>query len=115
MARRVLTISYRDLLRTPDVRALLLATMLARLAGRMFSLAIILYALARFHSPLLAGWLAFASIAPGLLISPIAGALIDRVGSAWAITLDMTASAALVAAMVLADRIGWAHQACCWC
>ena len=75
----------------------------------MFSLAIILYALARFHSPLLAGWLAFASIAPGLLISPIAGALIDRVGSAWAITLDMTASAALVAAMVLADRIGWAH------
>ena len=85
--------------------------MLARLAGRTFSLAIILVALARFHSPVLAGWLAFAAVAPGLLISPIAGALIDRLGSAWAITIDMAMSAALVAAMVLADRTGWANPA----
>ncbi len=88
------------------MRGLLFATLLSRLAGRMFTLAIVLYALARFGSPELAGWLAFAAVAPGLLISPIAGALIDRVGSAWAITVDMVASAALVAAMALADRIG---------
>jgi MFS family permease len=88
------------------VRALLLATLLSRLAGRMFALAIVLYALARFDSAILAGWFAFAAVAPGLVISPIAGALIDRVGSAWAITVDMAASAALVAAMALADRIG---------
>ena len=53
-------LSYRQLLRTPEVRALLLATLLMRLAGRMFLLAIVLYALMRTGSPVLAGWLAFA-------------------------------------------------------
>ena len=85
------TLNYRQLLHTPDVRALLLATCLSRLAGRMFMLAIVLYALAHTGSPVLAGWLAFAAVAPGLAISPVAGALIDRVGSVWAITVDMIA------------------------
>ena len=50
-------LSYRQLLRVPDLRALLLATTLSRLAGRMLSLAIVLYALARANSPALAdGW-----------------------------------------------------------
>ncbi len=77
----------------------------------MFALAIVLYALTRFSSPELAGWLAFAAVAPGLLISPIAGALIDRVGSAWAITVDMAMSAALIAAIAITDRIGVAGPA----
>ncbi len=100
--------SYRQLLATPDVRALLLATLLMRLAGRMFLLAIVLYALTRTGSPVLAGWLAFAAVAPGLAISPIAGALIDRVGSVWAITVDMVASATCVVALISVDRLGWA-------
>ncbi len=62
----------------------------------------------RTGSPVLAGWLAFAAVAPGLAISPIAGALIDRVGSIWAITVDMVASAACVAALIALDRLGWA-------
>jgi hypothetical protein len=48
-------LSYRQLLGSTDVRALLLATLLSRLAGRMFALAIVLYALARTGSPVLAG------------------------------------------------------------
>lgn len=91
------------------MRALLIATLLSRLAGRMFALAIVLYALLRTGSPVLAGWLACAALAPGLVISPIAGALIDRVGSAWAITVDMAASATCVAALALVDWIGWAE------
>ena len=101
-------LSYRQLLRTPEVRALLLATLLMRLAGRMFLLAIVLYALMRTGSPVLAGWLAFAAVAPGLAISPIAGALIDHVGSVWAITVDMVASATCVVALIAVDRVGWA-------
>ena len=101
-------LSYRQLLRVPDVRALLLATCLSRLGGRMLSLAIVLYALARADSSALAGWLAFALMAPGLVISPIAGALIDRAGAAWAITADMAASAACLLALALVDRVGWA-------
>ncbi len=88
--------------------ALLLAICLSRLAGRMFALAIVLYALTRFGSPVLAGWLAFASMAPGLLISPLAGALIDRAGPAWAVVADMAASAVCVLALGLADLLGWA-------
>src|SRR5690349_20352637 len=102
------TLSYRELLRVPDVSALLLATLLVRLAGRMFALTLVLYALQRTGSPLLAGWLAFAAVAPGLAVSPIAGALIDRVGSTWAITVDMVASAACIAALIALDRLGWA-------
>ena len=90
------------------MRALLLATLLSRLAGRMFALAIVLYALARTGSPVLAGWLAFAAVAPGLAISPVAGALIDAVGSVWAITVDMAASATCVIALIAVDRLGWA-------
>src|SRR5690242_7660544 len=101
-------LSYRQLLGAADVRALLLGTLLLRLAGRMFALAIVLYALARTGSPMLAGWLAFAATAPGLAISPVAGALIDRVGSVWAITVDITASAACVTALIAVDRLGWA-------
>ena len=57
--------SYRQLLAAAEIRALLLATLLSRLAGRMFALAIVLYGVTQVHSPALAGWLAFAAVAPG--------------------------------------------------
>ena len=98
--------SYRQLLATAEVRALLVATLLSRLAGRMFALAIVLYGVTQVHSTVLAGWLAFAAVAPGLVISPIAGSLIDRVGSAWAIAVDMTGSAVFVAALAAAAGVG---------
>lgn len=63
----------------------------------MFVLTLVLYALARFGSPTLAGWLSFAAVAPGLAASPLAGALIDRFGAARAIAWDMLASAGGVA------------------
>lgn len=85
---------------------LFLAACLSRLAGRIFSLAIVLYVLERFGSPALAGWVAFASMAPGLLISPLAGALLDRLGAAKAIVIDMAASALLLLALGLADVAG---------
>lgn len=103
------TLSYRALLDERDVRALLLATVLLRLAARMFALTIVLYGVTRLGSPVLAGWLAFATIAPGLAISPIAGALIDRVGSVWAISVDITASAICVAALIAIDRLDFAN------
>jgi MFS family permease len=100
--------SYRQVLRLPQVSALLLAGCLARLAGRMFALAIILYALNRFGSPLLAGWVSFASIGPGLIASPFAGALLDRLRAPLAIIVDMLASAILLLLLMLADWAGMA-------
>ncbi len=103
--------SYRQLLAVAEVRALLLATLLSRLAGRMFALAIVLYGVTQVHSTVLAGWLAFAAVAPGLVISPIAGSLIDRLGSAWAIAVDMTGSAVFVAALAAAAGVGCTNAA----
>jgi MFS family permease len=100
------SLSYRALLRLPNVRPLLLATCCARLAGRMFMLAIVLYVLARFQSPVLAGWVAFLVFAPGMAISPIAGALLDRVGAAGAIIADMAMGTTLVAAMAICGFSG---------
>ena len=97
--------TYRDLLADADVTALLLAAALSRLAGRMFSLAIVLYALGRFASPELAGWFAFAAMAPGLAISPVAGVILDRFGSAFGIALDLATSATTIAVIVLAEWI----------
>jgi MFS family permease len=85
---------------------LVLAACLSRLASRMFALVIVLYVLQRFDSPVLAGWVVFASMAPGLVISPLAGALLDRMGAAKAITIDMAVSAGLVLALALADMAG---------
>jgi hypothetical protein len=94
-------ISYRQVLRLPNVFAVLLATGLSRLASRMFSLAIVLHALATFGSPAIAGWISFAAIAPGLAISPLAGAFLDRAGAATGIAVDLAASAILVVSLAI--------------
>lgn len=85
---------------------LFLAACLSRLASRMFVLAIVLYALQRFDSPVLAGWVAFASMAPGLIVSPVAGALLDRLGAAKAIMIDLAASSVLLLAFTSVDIAG---------
>jgi MFS family permease len=94
-------VNYRALLRLDAVGNLLLAASLARLAERMLGLAVVLYALERFWSPELAGWVAFTAMAPGLLVGPLAGALLDRIGSARAIALDMACSAGCILVLAL--------------
>lgn len=87
---------------------MLLSAYLSRLAGCILLLSLVLYALERYRSPVLAGWLTFTLVAPGLIVSPLAGAWLDRMGPARAIVLDMAASAALIlvlAAAGLADRL----------
>jgi MFS family permease len=94
-------VSYRAILRLDAVGELLLAALLSRLAKRMFGLVLVLYVLHQFHSPFLAGCAGFVALAPGLAISPIAGALLDRAGPAWGIAADMACSAGCVLALAL--------------
>lgn len=101
------TTSYRDLLRMADLPMLMLATILSRLASRMFILTLVLLALAQFSSPALAGWLSFSAMAPGLLFSPIAGAVLDRVGPTVAIRIDMMASTVFAGGIAVACAVGW--------
>lgn len=94
--------SYGTVLALPGVAPLLFATTLARLATRMFLVAVVLYVLARFGSPVLAGWVGFAALIPGMIISPLAGALLDRIGAGRAILADLAASALLLAILATA-------------
>jgi len=100
--------SYRALLAVPSLGRVLFSMQIARIAQSMISIVMILFALQRYNDPSLAGLVAFASIFPGLLISPIAGALLDRHGRVRLIILDyivVTATLALVATLSLTDHL----------
>jgi MFS family permease len=73
---------------------LVISLLLGRIAGQMLSVTLILFVLSRYHSPQLAGAAAALMLLPGLLLSPVAGALLDRYGRAPLVTLDYLIAAA---------------------
>jgi MFS family permease len=101
--------SYRRLFYLDGFPQLAAATVLARTAGQLWQVALVLFVLQRFHSPALAGIAIFLAIAPGLAVSPIAGALLDRYGRLRLILVDFGVAAAalvLVAALSLLHLLG---------
>ena len=95
--------SYRALLRVPTLGRVLLSMQIARIAQSMVGVALVLFTLDRYGSPAFAGLVTFASVFPGLLISPIAGALLDRHGRIRLVLLDyLVALVAMVVVGVLA-------------
>jgi len=100
--------TYRDLFRIPSFPRLATSVMLARTASQMMLLTLVLFVLQRFHSPSLAGITVFLSIAPGVALSPIAGALLDRHGRVRLITLDYLVgfvTLALIAGLDVGGRL----------
>lgn len=91
--------SYRALLRVPTLGRVLLSMQVARVAQSMVGVALVLFTLDRFGSPAFAGLVTFASIFPGLLLSPVAGALLDRHGRIRLVLLDYVV--ALLAMIVI--------------
>ena len=100
--------SYRALLAVPSIRRVLVSMQLARVAQSMVAVALVLFTLDRYGSPAFAGLVTFASIMPGLLISPLAGALLDRHGRIRLVILDYIVALvalALIGALALADAL----------
>jgi len=100
--------SYRALLGVPWLARALAGMQLIRIAQSMIGVALVLFSLSRYGSPAIAGLVTFASIVPGLLISPIGGALLDRHGRTRLILLDLvmaTASMGLIAVLAFADAL----------
>jgi MFS family permease len=81
--------TYRALFAIPGLRPLAGNFLLGRMGEAMWSLALILFVLQRFHSPALAGLVTFLAWMPGLLLSPLGGVLIDRFGRVRMIALDL--------------------------
>ena len=100
--------SYRALLAVPGLWRILLGSTIARTAQSMVAIALVLFTLGHFGSPLLAGAVSFASIFPGLLLSPVAGALLDRHGRTRLVILDYFVSAVamvVIAALALGNAL----------
>ena len=100
MSTPAVEVSYRALLAVPSLGRVVLGTQVARIAQQMASLGLVLFVLARYGSPELAGLVAFCGLFPGLVVSPVAGALLDRHGRVRLVVLDL--SVALVALGVVA-------------
>jgi MFS family permease len=98
--------SYRRVLATPGFRTLWGGALLARIGQQMTVVVLVLFVLARFGSASLAGAAVFFAVAPGLLVSPIAGALLDRRRRIRLITLDYAVAAVCMAAVGVLDRAG---------
>lgn len=72
----------------PTLGRVILSMQLARVAQSMVSVAIVLFALAEYRSAAVAGIVTFAGLVPGIVLSPLAGALLDRHGRVRLIALD---------------------------
>ena len=85
--------TYGALLRVPGFARIYASLLLGRTAGQMTVVALILFVLERYHSPQLAGATAFLMFFPGLMASPVAGALLDRYGRVPLIVVDFLIAA----------------------
>jgi len=95
--------SYQALFALPSVGRLLVGMQIARIGQSMVGIAIVLYTLAEYRSATLAGMATFFSFFPGIVVSPIAGALLDRHGRTRLVILDyVVALMSLIALGVLA-------------
>ena len=75
----------------------------------MVAVGLVLFVLSRYRSPQLAGAAVFLFTFPGLLLAPLAGALLDRYGRARLVTVDYLAAGAMLA-LIAALSIGHALQ-----
>ena len=90
---------YAALLRVEGFPRLVLSLLLGRTAGQMLTVSLVLFVLSRYGSPALAGTAAFLITFPGLLLAPVAGAMLDRYGRAKLVVVDYVVAAAVLGLM----------------
>ncbi|HKW78565.1 MAG TPA: MFS transporter [Candidatus Limnocylindria bacterium] len=100
--------SYRGLFAISGFTRLVASMILARTATEMLALILVLFALQRYESAAVAGAVVFLGAAPGLVMSPVAGALLDRHGRTRLIIFDYLVAGGImgvIGALSLADRL----------
>ena len=106
--------SYRGLFRVPGLSTLITATLAGRIATQMSSVLIVLYVLETSHSPQLSGLVILCSQFPGILVSPIAGALLDRCPKIPLMVIDYLVGSAAVFAIGALRSPTPCPRRCCW-
>ena len=100
--------SYAALLRLPSLGRVIASMIVSRIAQSMVGVAMVLFTLREYGSPALAGVVTLAYVLPGLLVSPIAGALLDRHGRIRLVIIDYCVAAAalaLIGGLALGDAL----------
>jgi MFS family permease len=104
------TTSYRELARIPGMPALGLSVGLSRwVLDGMLPISLVLTCLGLFGSPAIAGLAVFLATFPGLVLTPFAGALLDRRGRIAFIRLDIVVAITVfgaLAALIATGRLG---------
>lgn len=103
--------SYRALLHVPGFPRVALSMGLARISQQMVGVAMVLFVLTTYRSAPLAGLVSFLSLFPGILVSPLAGALLDRHGRTRLVLLDY---AVACASLLLIGGLAWRHALPIW-
>ncbi len=101
--------TYGALLHVAGFIPLTLSSLFGRMATQMFSVLIVLFVLGTGHSSALSGVVILVSQIPGILISPIAGALLERSGKVGLMSLDYFVAAlsmALISVLSLLHHLG---------
>jgi MFS family permease len=100
--------SYGALFRVPSIARVLVGMQVARIGQSMVNVAMVLFTLNVYRSAPLAGLVGVALALPGILFSPVAGALLDRHGRMHLVLLDYLLAAVslvLVACLAAAGRL----------
>jgi MFS family permease len=103
--------SYRQLLLLEGFAPLAVAALCARVAISMGQVTVVLLALQEYRSPGLAGLAVCLSIGPGLLVSPLAGALLDRYPRVRLIRIDHVVASL---ALLTVAGLSWAGRLSPW-
>lgn len=98
---------YAGLLRAPGVARLFASLLLARVSGQMVVVALVLFVLGRYHSPELAGVAVALATIPGLVVAPVAGALLDRARKSRLIALDYGIGALTSLSVAALAALNW--------
>lgn len=98
--------SYAMLLRHKGFLALSATTVCSRLGEFSTQTALLLFVLERFHAPGLAASVMVCRLVPAVVVSPLVGALLDRMAPRRLIRADLATATAVLALLVLLDAIG---------
>ncbi len=98
--------SYRALLGVPSIGRVLLGMQVARIAQSMVNVAAVLFTLSVYGSVPLAGLVGVALALPGIVFSPVAGALLDRHGRMRLVLVDYLLAAVSLGLIAFLAGIG---------
>lgn len=98
--------SYGALFRVPSIARLLVGMQVARIAQSMVNVAMVLFVLTVYGSAPLAGLVGVALALPGIVFSPVAGALLDRHGRIRLVLIDYLLAAGSLGLVAFLAAIG---------